>query len=226
MRKRIVFFDIDGTLIDSSDSGRAAFVNALHSVFGWTDSIDYIEFSGATDLDVLSRIFEHYGRKLTEADTELFFEALPQELERTCALRQPTALAGVLKLLESLAQIPDTLVGLITGNIETCARVKLAAAGIDHKFVLGAFGHEHADRNEIARLGLKRAERMLDSGDSIGEVFVIGDSPADVAAAKAIGARSIAVCTGRPTCEDLVAAGADVILKDLSEAAQLDWNWE
>ena len=220
MRKRVVFLDIDGTLIDSKNAGRAAFIRALHSAFGWTDDIDYIKFSGATDLDVLKKIFTRYQRKLSERDIELFFDMLPRELRRTCADNPPITLPGVREMLDELAMREDTLVGLVTGNIESCARIKLAAAGIDHHFPLGAFGHEHADRNEIARLALARAEGMLAPNESLGQVFIIGDSPADVAAAHAIGAFAVAVATGHPSAEELAAAGADLLVEDLGGIAE------
>jgi phosphoglycolate phosphatase len=219
MERDIVFFDIDGTLIDSRDSGRASFIRALELVFGWTDGIDYIKFTGATDLDVLDRIFTRYGKRLSEDDTGLFFAEMPRQLEMSFAANPPRVLPGVREVLEKLSACPEYIVGLVTGNIEPCARIKLAAAGIDHPFALGAFGHEHAERDEIARLALQRAEELLQPGDSVRRIVLIGDSPADVRAAKAIGAEALAVCTGHPCAEELAAAGADFVLEDLRDAA-------
>ncbi len=213
---RVVFFDIDGTILDSRHSGRAAFLKALHTAFGWTDDIDYIDFTGATDLDVISRVFANYGRVPTREDEELFFDVMPRELERTCRKTPPVLLPGVRCLLDTLAQRSDICVGLLTGNIEECAHIKLKYAGLDHRFDLGAFGHEHADRNEIARLALRRAELMHAHEGGIDKVFIIGDSPADVRAAQAIGAVAVAVATGTPTRQELAAAGADIVFDDLS----------
>ena len=215
---KVVFFDIDGTLVESGGAGRAAFISALHSVFNWTDNIDYIHFSGATDLDVLRQIFERYECELTEDDTLRFFDQLPVELEEAVLTHKVYALPGVAALLDQLAHDPDCIAGLITGNIESCARIKLAAAGIDHPFLLGAFGHEHADRNEIAKLAFQRACDLLPAGAEIGAAYLIGDSPADIAAAHAIGAHAIAVATGTPSYRELTDAGANTVLENLLDA--------
>lgn len=213
----LLFFDIDGTMVDTCGSGRAAFINALHSVFGWSDSIDYIQFTGATDLDVLRRICNRNECELTEDEVARFFEQLPRELEKTILQNETTALPGVTELLSRLGEYPNVIIGLITGNIESCARIKLQAAGIRHHFILGAFGHEHGDRDEIAKLALRRAEDLLGPEQCIAASYLIGDSPSDISAAHAIGAHAVAVATGRPNATELVAAGADTVLEDLAD---------
>lgn len=220
--RTVVFFDIDGTLVDSGGAGKKAFIQALHHVFSWTDNIDYIQFSGATDLDVLRRIFERNRREFTKSEADCFFDRLPLELASTVREHRVVPLAGVKALLKRLGESSNHIVGLITGNIETCARIKLDAAGIDHNFVLGAFGHEHGDRHEIARLGLQRARKLLPPGEVLGSVYVVGDSPADIAAAHAIGATAVAVATGHPDYDELAAAGADVLLTDLSDTDRVE----
>ncbi len=218
---KVVFFDIDGTMLDTRHSGRSAFSEALQRAFGWADGIEYIDFTGATDLDVIARIFANYGREPRDEDIELFFDILPAELELKCRSKPPIVLPGVLELLSVLGGRDDTILGLITGNIENCARIKLACAGVEHPFELGAFGHEHADRIDIARLAMKRAEKMIPAGGRIERIYIIGDSPSDMQAAKAIGATAAGVATGKPSQEELYAAGADVVLKDLSDLDQV-----
>lgn len=220
--KTVVFFDIDGTLLDSSGAGRAAFIETLHRVFCWTDSIDYIQFSGATDLDVLARIFRRNRHTLKQEDIDRFFDELPRALERAVMEHEVEALPGVKQVLYNLGASKGHLVGLITGNIETCARIKLRSAGIDHDFVLGAYGHEHADRNEIARFGLRRAEQFLGVGEGISRVFLVGDSPADVEAAHSIGAVAVGVATGHPGIDELASAGADILLTDMSDTDRVE----
>lgn len=213
----LVLFDIDGTLLDVHGAGREAFVLALQSVFGWKDNVEYIRFNGSTDLEVLRRVMTRHGMVPSRAEEMRFFKQLPIELEKTTAERRLTLHPGVRDLLEILAKYPRYMIGLVTGNVEECARIKLRKFQLDEHFLLGAFGHEHADRAQIAGLALHRARQKLPPGRQIGRRYLIGDTPADVAAAAAVGARSIAVTTGEHTREELEDAGADYIFDDLSD---------
>jgi phosphoglycolate phosphatase len=214
-----VLFDIDGTLLDLRGAGRKSFVRALENVFGWRDDIAYIDFAGNTDLNVLQQVMAHHGRPLTAADGRRFFERLPVELEGAAARAQLMLYPGVRALLESLSANPRTVLALVTGNVEACAQIKLRQFDLHNHFVLGAFGDEHADRNEIARLALRRVESSLRAGQRLGAAFLVGDTPLDIAAAKSIGADAIAVATGKFSVDDLRAAGADHALADLSDTA-------
>jgi phosphoglycolate phosphatase-like HAD superfamily hydrolase len=106
---------------------------------------------------------------------------------------------------------------LVTGNIASCARIKLRQFNLHHHFVLGAFGDEHADRNEIARLALGRVKSKLPRDGTIRSLFLVGDTPNDIAAAKAIDAVSVAVATGKFSTAELQQAGADVVLTDMDD---------
>jgi len=213
----LLLFDIDGTLLDMHGAGRASFVRAFERAFGWKDDLRRIRFAGATDLDLLHRLIREHGREPTPADETAFFAQLPLELERALAEPDRTparAFPGVVDLLERLGRRRDCVLGLVTGNIESCAWIKLRHLGLHAPFTLGAFGHEHGDRNEIARLALQRAERR--HGGPFRRRFLIGDTPNDIRAARAIGAVSIAVATGGHPAAELQAAGADHVLEDLA----------
>jgi phosphoglycolate phosphatase len=214
-----VLFDIDGTLLDMRGAGRAAFIQALKSVFGWQDDIGYINFAGNTDLNVLQQVMEHHGQSLTQDDCRRFFGQFPLELSRAAVGSELILYPGVRQLLETLSADDSIVLGLVTGNIASCARIKLEQFNLHHHFVLGAFGDEHAHRNDIARLALRRVEESLPPGQQIKGAFLIGDTPYDIAAAKSIGATAVAVATGRFTTEALLAAGADIALADLSDTA-------
>lgn len=213
----LVLFDIDGTLLDTHGAGRLSFVRTLEAVFGWRDDIDYIRFAGATDLDVLARIAARRGQALEPAQIERFFAHLPRELEATTQGDEPTIYPGVRELLHELSRNPRALLGLVTGNIESCARIKLARCNLHDHFVLGAFGHEHADRNEIARLARRRAADALGPGRRFRATFLVGDTPSDIAAAHAIGAAAVAVATGSYARERLQAAGAEAVWENLGD---------
>ena len=215
----VVLFDIDGTLLDMRGVGRDCFVRTLRTVFGIEDDLSRISFAGSTDLDVLRQVMEHHQRTLTADDFDRFHRQLPIELEAAAHQAELTLFTGVRELLEVLSSKPDIILGLVTGNVEACAWIKLRQFNLHHHFVLGAYGNEHADRNEIARLALQRVIARLQPGQVIKACFLIGDTPNDIAAAHAIGAVSIAVATGKFTVETLHEAGAMVVLSDLADTA-------
>lgn len=214
--RTVVLLDIDGTLLHVHGAGRQSFIRALASAFGLKDDIAYINFSGATDLDVLHRILARHGRTATPAEIGQFFEHLADELETTIRGAEVTVYPGVSELVVALAADPRVIVGLVTGNVESCARIKLRAAGLDRHVTLGAFGHEHADRREIARLALDRIRRLAGPHAPL-RVFLIGDTPSDIDAAREIGATCIAVATGRHTVAELRERGAAHAVANLAD---------
>lgn len=211
----LVLFDIDGTLLDLHGAGRLAIARSLEHCFGWKTDLKSIRLAGATDHDLLHKISRDNGHTPTAEDERAFFERMPVELEAAMNVARLVLHPGVKPLLEKLSADPRCLLGLVTGNIESCAWFKLRLFDLHDHFVLGAFGHEHGDRNEIARLALGRA--LARTGREFGKIFLIGDTPNDVRAAKTIGAKAIAVATGSFTHAELVATGADVVLDDLGD---------
>ena len=216
MDATVVLFDIDGTLLDMHGAGRNAFIRALKKVFDWDDDIRYVNFAGNTDLNVLQQVTEKHGRTLTEKDRRHFFSRMSIELEQTAREANLAIYPGVRELLKVLSTDSRVILGLVTGNVESCARIKLSQFDLHEHFVLGAFGDDHADRAEIARLAMKRVRDRLRPGQDIGGLFLLGDTPFDIAAAKTISAKSIAVATGKFDMAALQAAGADHVLADLS----------
>ncbi len=214
---RAVFFDIDGTLLRMHGAGRRAFSAAIRDVYGWDDDLSHINFAGATDLDVLHRIIMKHGGVPEKASTTRFFEAFPRRLEDFAKTSRCDVYPGVQELVDLLAGREDIMVGLITGNIEACAHIKLACAGLHGRFVIGAYGHEHADRNEIAMLARKRMTDALPNGQRFEKIILIGDTPSDIRAAHAISAGAIAVATGHYSIDDLLQANADLAVDSLED---------
>ncbi len=218
MTRTVVWLDIDGTLLHAHGSGRAAFARALQAVHGWEDDLAYIHFAGATDLDVYERVLRRHGAAPDPERTAAFLARLPMELAAALAGNPPTVFPGVRELLAALRADPRAVVGWITGNLAACARIKLEAAGLYGPAELGAFGDEHADRREIARRAMARARAHLGADGGALRAALLGDTPADIAAARAIGARAVAVATGgRHSADDLRAAGADAVFNDLRD---------
>ena len=209
----MILFDIDGTLL-YAPGGRAAFAQAFQEAFGWDQTADHINFSGATDLNVFRGICVERGVESTPEMEQAFFERLAPALEIRLAERPPTLFPNVGNLLEILSK--GRKMGLVTGNIEATAWAKLHHAGIAHYFSFGGFGCTHADRAEIARQALKASgvERPE-------KVFLIGDTPSDISAAKANGFIAIAVATGGFDFQTLEKSGADFVFENLTDTDRL-----
>ena len=226
MGYRLILFDVDGTLIWPGGAGREAVKRALREVYGVTGDVDRFPMAGKTDPLIVRGILRAAGLEegRIEAGWSRFCQALPRHLAQTVREFSVTPLPGVLPLLTALSARREVVLGLLTGNLEETAPIKLRAAGIDPAlFRVGAYGSDGADRRELARIALARARALLgreaggEGGRRLLSVVVVGDTPADVEAGKAIGARTVAVSTGRPSPEELQAAGPDHLFPDLSD---------
>ncbi|MGE4490078.1 MAG: HAD family hydrolase [Kiritimatiellales bacterium] len=209
-----IFFDIDGTLLYARGAGREAFRRAFDEAFGWDQGVEHINFYGATDLDVFRRICVERGETSTPAMETAFFERLAPALDERLARRKPEVFPNIGKILPELSK--HWKLGIVTGNIEPTAKMKLKHAGLLEFFELNGFGCgcDHADRVEIARHALER------TGSPARRVLV-GDTPNDISAAKANGMVSIAVATGGFDFQALEKAGADYVFEDLTDTQRL-----
>ncbi len=214
-----MFFDVDGTLISSDGAGRAALSAALVSVFGTAGRLDGYHFHGKTDSQIVLELMTGTGlaREFVQGQLPsvwpVYLAALERELEQRRGAGRVGPLPGVVRLLEALEARRDVALGLLTGNIEEGARLKLAAAGLRTVFAVGGYGSDAEERVEIARIAVERGRRR--HGDGV--VVVVGDTPADVTCARAVGGRSLAVATGRHGVAELEAAGADAAVADLGD---------
>jgi phosphoglycolate phosphatase-like HAD superfamily hydrolase len=213
MGKGLILFDIDGTLLHAP-GGRAAFAQAFKEAFGWDQTVEHINFYGATDLNVFRGICTERGVESTPAMEHAFFERLAPALNSRLAVNPPTLFPNVGNILRKLSK--DWKLGLVTGNIEVNAWAKLRHAGIADYFSFGGFGCTHADRAEIARQALKAS-----GVERPGKVFLIGDTPSDINAAKANGLIAIAVATGGFDFQSLEKAGADFVFQDMTDGSGL-----
>lgn len=231
MARTLVLFDIDGTLVLTGGAGRRALERAFEEVSGCTACLDGIPFAGRTDRRIVADMLERIGagglletggwlERLRERYCRLLEEELRAE-DRPGRL----VLRGVRELLDALAARADTTVALLTGNFEEGARIKLSHFGLWRYFAWGAFGDAVEDRNALLpiALDLARARGLTFSPDRI---FIVGDTPLDVACARAGGVRAVAVATGGFEARVLAAAGADVVFEDLGDTgAVLGWLW-
>lgn len=213
----LVLLDIDGTLLTTDGAGREAFSAAIKTVFGWLDDLAWVSFAGATDLGLLHTICGRYGRHPTAPEITEFFLQLAVELRLRLRPHRVRVLPGVRQFLALLQRRADVTVALLTGNSRSGAQIKLRSAGLDLEPLRGGFGDERADRCELARTTYEReggAGRWR-------RVWVVGDTPADVRAAEAIHACSLAVATGHHSVAELGAAGATQAVNRLTEVLDL-----
>jgi len=215
----LVLFDIDGTLVQTLGAGMRALTRAFDAVHGRPDALQGVAVAGRTDRSILTDAFARIGLEPTDIRvrtvSEAYFERLPEELVRGAG-QGFGVLPGVLSLLDWMEGRPDVVVGLLTGNLETGAAIKLQHFALWNRFAFGAFGDVHPDRRDLVPVALARAAR---AGVTVpmSRVVVIGDTPLDVDCAHAHGAVAVAVGTGNYTLTDLKQAGADLVLGSLEE---------
>jgi phosphoglycolate phosphatase len=219
--RKLVLFDIDGTLLSAAGSGRRAIHTALREFFGGVGPADYW-FDGRTDPQIVRDLMRLDGH-----DDEVIESRLPAVLARYVdrlsveladPAHPPAVCPGVFALLERLEADPDVVIGLLTGNVQPGAVAKLQAVGLHpSRFVIGAFGSDHAVRGELPAIAVARAQAQLGVEVTGQAVVVIGDTPADVACGSGIGARAIAVATGRYSVEELAACGPAAVFADLTD---------
>jgi phosphoglycolate phosphatase-like HAD superfamily hydrolase len=222
---RLVLFDIDGTLVTARGAGRTAFNRALEEVFGTVGPAEKgYDFRGRTDLRILHDLMAAAGfsREHIVARAEACFAAYVRELEVVIGDgARVQVLPGVPALVRALSERDDVVVGLLTGNVEAGARVKLAATGLWPLFRVGAWGSDDIDRRNLPAIACERARAVAGHEFPFERVVIIGDTPLDVDCARACGARAIAVATGFYPYDELEGCGPDLLFNDFSDVADV-----
>lgn len=214
---RIILFDIDMTLIRSQGAGRAALNEAFGDAFGLESATEGISFDGRTDRAIFGEIISLNGLGPDAATAyRRVSEAYLLRLNASLSDRPGIVLQGVEALLPLLQQSHGA-VGLATGNMRRGAETKLAHYGLWHWFSGGGFGDDTPVRADLVRAGIRDMAALLGIDPDPRETIVVGDTPLDVEAAQAAGARTLAVATGSHTAEALRESGADWVLDDLSD---------
>jgi phosphoglycolate phosphatase-like HAD superfamily hydrolase len=214
-KDRLVLFDIDETLIDSGRAGTRALNRAFFELFGISDAFRDIRMAGMTDIQIMKQGLRVHGLSSmngeVDAIVQKYLEFLAEEIENPWRKVKP----GVFEFLDTLRRDGITS-GLLTGNLEQGARIKLRPFGLDRYFPAGAFGSDDEDRDRLLPVAIKRFS-MLGVNVSPERCIIIGDTPRDVRCAKAHNARSIAVATGPYSRGSLMDAGADLVVDTLNE---------
>ena len=219
--QKIVFFDLDGTML-RSQNGHIAFNRAILRTFGFPGDIRTIRPDGKTDPQILREIFDVAGQEMEcgPADWRTFSGHL-EECYKQAISEGPTrvrALPGVPELVRELTGVPDLCLGVVTGNMEVTARLKLQAAGVGEHIGPGAFGSDSARRNDLPKIAVERWRRHLNLPVEPRHCVIVGDTPRDLEAARTNGMRCLLVATGRyHPMEELERIEPDHLLPDFSD---------
>ncbi len=223
--KKLILFDIDGTLVLTGRAGVRALDRALLDVLGKPHALEGISIAGRTDRAIITDALTATGTAVTDAVVAHVRDAycgyLGEEVDRD-SLHPKLILPGVAAALDALAPLEasgEVAVGLLTGNFARGAEIKLGYFDLWRRFRFGAFGDHHVDRRDLVPLAIDAAHRAGAGAFAPSQAVIVGDTPADVDCAHAHGAQAIAVATGGYDFAVLTATGAEVVVNDL-----LDWD--
>ncbi len=212
----VCLFDIDGTLLSSGGAGQAAMEAALESTFGITAPTEGISVAGRTDRAIVSDLMRFHAVEDSEANWSRFVDAYLERLPHELASREGLILPGVEELLAELSRRESLTLGLLTGNFQRGAELKLDHYQLREYFSAGGFGDHHFDRDDVAKVALADVREKLSLSSDV-EVWVIGDTPADVKCGRAINATVVAVATGLHSIDDLEACDPDFLCEDFAD---------
>jgi phosphoglycolate phosphatase-like HAD superfamily hydrolase len=220
--KTLLLWDIDGTLLASAGAGLRALVVALSREYGIEGHLDDIDWSGRTDRFITRQIFAKYGLPPNDESFQRYLDAYVAALPEEMARAGSRVLPGIPELLERAAGDDTVAQGLLTGNIRRGAEAKLGYHGLWDYFPFGAFANDSETRNDLGPHALRRATESTGVSFAPDRVWIIGDTPHDIACGKVIGARTLALATGHHPIEELAAHQPTAMLASL---ADVDHAW-
>jgi phosphoglycolate phosphatase-like HAD superfamily hydrolase len=218
----LILFDIDGTLTRGGPA-KVAFETAMVETYGTAGAVESYDFSGKTDPQIARELLMAAGLEDAVIDAGLagLWDRYIGEIESHISENPMRLLPGVASLVEALDSEPDVALGLVTGNIIRGARVKLGSVGLSEYFEVGAYGSDHEVREYLPAIALERAFEAWGVRFPPESAVIVGDTPRDVECGKYVGARTVAVATGRIPREQLEATGADAVFDDFSDVASV-----
>ena len=223
MGRRLILWDVDGTLVWTGPATRDAFDRAVSSVLGRAVGDHGVSLGGKTDPQIALEILSALAVAEDEARGHMpnVLRAVERELADAveAVRRDGRVLPGIEELLQRLSRRPDVIQTVLTGNTEANGRLKVGMFGLDPYLDadVGAYGSDSADRRELVPIALAKLERLRGIRMTPADTWVIGDTVLDLACARAGGARCLLVATGRVGFEELAGAGAEAAMPDLSD---------
>lgn len=218
MLKKLVLFDIDGTLLKVGHINRSVLADALMEVYGTAGTAGTHNFAGKMDSSIIYEVLQNAGLSSSEiaAQFDRARETYIEMFRSRTAVSDVTLLQGVRELLERLSACPELLLGLLTGNFEGSGRHKLLLPGIDHYFPFGAFADDGNHRNDLPPVAIEKAYRLCGKKFSDQDIIIIGDTEHDIICARAVNAKSIAVASGTYSLPELEKHRPHVLYENLS----------
>ncbi len=215
----LILFDIDGTLVLTGGAGMRAMNRACEELVGHGKALDGVPVAGRTDWIILRDVLQRHGMALDmERLEELrrrYVDHLAEEIQFP-GKGVKDMMPGIRDLLDALQRREDVALGLLTGNFLEGARIKLEYFDLWKYFRCGAFGGDAADRNALVPVAVRRARECGLPEIDPADVFVVGDTPHDIACAHAARATPVGVATGGYSVDQLRDCGADIVFRDLS----------
>ena len=221
--KKLVLFDLDGTLVNAGGAGRTSLRKAIKELYGVEPEFDHSLISGRTDLDNFSIVYSiiKKGKKPTAAEMKKmkakYLEILPTEVHAVFRCKKYDLIPGVEKFLKMLAKDKDVILGLGTGNLEEGAKIKLEPSKLASYFTVGGYGEDGQTREEMLQAAVKRAEKKFKTKLEPDQVYVIGDTHRDICAAKNCGFHSAVLTNGFGDAQKIQRAAAELETKDFND---------
>jgi phosphoglycolate phosphatase len=217
-----VLFDIDGTLVTTGGAGAVAWRRAIEELHGVPVDIRTATEAGMTDPEVVrTALRQALGREPSQREVAramaVYLHHLPTAVTESNGYE---VMPGVKALLPRLVEA-GVILGITSGNVEAAARIKLARGDLNHFFCFGGYGSDSADRIELTKRALERAQLVAGGSLDLAASLGVGDTPRDVAAAHGAGISSVGVATGNYSADELRRAGADHVLETLEASFPL-----
>jgi phosphoglycolate phosphatase len=219
MNRKLILFDIDGTLLKVEGISRNALIDALRAVYGTEGSAQTYNFAGRLDSAIINEVMRE--AEFSDAEIAAGLEKAKRQYidifkERSKA-EHIRLMPGVVELLETLAKRDDVVLALLTGNFEESGRHKLILPNINHYFPFGAFADDAATRNELPPIAVERAYKLTGEKFVGKDVVIVGDTEHDIRCSKVLNSKCVAVATGHYTIGHLEAYQPDYTFSNFAD---------
>ena len=216
---KLLLFDIDGTLISTGGAGGRCLNRAFEQLYGFDNILEGVSLAGRTDDQILMEAYGRAGIPFSEEELSgfkpVYFDLLADEMGNGSAPKG--AMPGIPELLEQLSGQNHVCLALLTGNWEQSGRIKIQYFNLDHYFPFGAFSDDSPERADLVPVAMNRFAAKYGINPAPKDVYVIGDTPADIRCAKPHGVNSVAVAAAFHSMDDLRPHQPDILLEDLSD---------
>lgn len=227
--KKLVLFDLDGTLVTTGGAGCQALIKGMEKLYGKKPVFEHSLISGRTDFDNFTIVYGllHKGKKPTATELKkmekAYVDQLPSEVHALVRAKKYDLIPGVDKFLKELAKDKDVVLALGTGNVEKAAYIKLEPSGLGKYFTVGGWGTDGHTREDMLKAAVKRAEKKFKIKFEPDQVYVIGDTHRDICAAKNCGFHNAVITTGLGDPQKIMRAAAELEVANFKDPMLRVW---